>query len=52
MSNATVNESEQVGEQEEFDQIEAPSGVVEAIELYEAVIPHYWYVLEINRVMV
>lgn len=41
MSNATVNESEQVGEQEEFDWIEAPPGVVEAIELYEAVMPHY-----------
>lgn len=24
-----------------FDQIEAPPGVIEAVELYEAVIPHY-----------
>lgn len=41
MSNETAGEVESGGEQEELDQIEAPPGVIEAIELYEAVIPYY-----------
>lgn len=41
MSSGNADVVGQAGEQEEFDQIEAPPGVIEAIELYEAVIPHY-----------
>ena len=41
MSDETAGEVEGGGEQEELDQIEAPPVVIEAIELYEAVIPYY-----------
>ena len=41
MSNGNADAIEQAVEQGEFDQIEAPPGVIEAIELYEAVMPHY-----------
>lgn len=41
MSSDNADAVEQAVEQGEFDQIEAPPGVIEAIELYEAVIPHY-----------
>lgn len=41
MSNETADEVEGGGEQGELDQIKAPFGVIEAIKLYEAVMPHY-----------
>lgn len=41
MANETADEVEGSGEQEELDQIEAPFGVIEAMKLYEAAIPHY-----------
>lgn len=41
MSSDTTDAAEQVGEQEEHDQIKAPFGVAEAIKLYEAAFPHY-----------
>lgn len=40
MSNNTADAAEQVGEQEELDQIKTPFGVAEAIKLYEAAFPH------------
>lgn len=41
MSSDTADAIKQASEEEEFNQIEAPPGVIEAIELYEAVMPHY-----------
>lgn len=39
MSSDTADTAEEVGEQEEPDQIKAPFGVAEAIKLYEAAFP-------------
>lgn len=41
MSSDTADAAEQVGEQEELDQIEAPFGVAEAIKLHKAAFPHH-----------
>lgn len=41
MSNKAADEAKGGGELEELDQIKAPFGVIEAIELYEAAMPYY-----------
>lgn len=41
MASDTAGAIKQSGEQEELNQIEAPPGVIEAMELYKAAMPHY-----------